>query len=344
MRIKQSLMLSILFTLVLSLTLMMCVSKSTSERYDVIIKSTKIVDGSGRAPFKGDIAIKGEKIVAVGKVKGEAQTVIDGSGFITCPGFIDPHTHADWGIIQYPLAENFIMQGITTVIAGNCGFSPAPSKDLTFDGWLSKVEKTEISINLAQLVRHSEIRALVMEEDWKREATDQELEEMKVHVEEAMRSGAFGLSAGIDAPWTGFFASMKEKIELAKIAAKYSGFYVPHTRHARSHWPTQNLEEYSYVLYYGPLEDIWVGTYRGYLEAIEVSRQAGVLLHIAHFCPAYKIPQPHPDFLEEAAARAMLTEIIDKAREEGINVTFDNRDTSIAHIIRQLTQIGVIDY
>ena len=323
MKIKQSLMIPILFTLVLSLTLMMCVSKSPPEKYDVIIKNTRIVDGTGGAPFKGDIAIKGEKIAAVGKVKGEAQTVIDGSGLITCPGFIDPHTHADEEIIEYPLAENFIMQGITTVIAGNCGFSPAPDEDLTFEGWLSKMEETEISINFAQLVGHNMIRFLVMGEDWKREATDQELEEMKVHVEEAMRSGAFGLSAGIDAPWPGFFASMKEKIELAKIAAKYSGFYVPHTRHIRSHWPTQNLEEYSYVLYYGPLEDIWIGTYRGYLEAIEVSRQAGVPLHIAHFGPAYKIPQPHPDFLEEAAARATLTEIIDKAREKGINVTFD---------------------
>jgi N-acyl-D-amino-acid deacylase len=323
MKTKQPVMLPMLLTWLLSLPLMMCVSESTSDKYDVIIKSTKIVDGSGQASFKGDIAIKGEKIVAVGKVKGETQTVIDGSGLITCPGFIDPHTHAEEGILQYPLAENFIVQGITTVIAGNCGFSPAPSKNLTFDGWLSKMEETDISINIAQLVGHNQIRTLVMGDDWKRDATNAETEQMKIHVEEAMRSGAFGLSSGIDAPWPGFFASMEEKIELTKIVAQYGGYYVPHTRHIRSHWPTQNLEEYSYVLYYGPLEDVWVGTYRGYLEAIEVSGRAGVPLHIAHFGPAFKIPQPHPDFLEEAAARATLTEIIDKAREEGIDVTFD---------------------
>jgi len=249
--------------------------------------------------------------------------VIDGSGLITCPGFIDPHTHADWEIIEYPLAENFIMQGITTVIAGNCGFSPAPDEDLTFEGWLSKVEETEISINFAMLVGLNQLRELVMGEDWKREATDQELEEMKVHVEEAMRSGGFGLSAGNDAPWVGYFASMEEKIELAKIAAKYGGFYVPHTRHIRLHWPTQDLDEYSYVLAYGPLEDISVGKYRGYLEAIEVSRQAGVPLHIAHLSPVNLIPQPHPEYLDEANAQATLDEIIDKAREEGIDVTFD---------------------
>jgi N-acyl-D-amino-acid deacylase len=315
--------LSFLFNLLIICSLMMCVSKSPPEKYDVIIKNTRIVDGTGSAHYKGDIAIKGEKIVAIGKVKGDAQTVLDGSGLITCPGFIDPHTHADWDIIEYPLAENFIMQGITTVIAGNCGGSPAPDVDLTFEGWLSKVEETEISINLAMLVGHNQIRELVMGEDYKREATDQELDEMKAHVEEAMRSGAFGLSAGIDAPWKGYFASMREKIELAKIAAIYGGFYVPHTRHLRLHWPTQNLEEYSYVLSYGPLEDISVGKYRGFLEAIEVSRQAEVPLHLAHLSPVNLIPQPHPEYLDEANAQATLDEIIYKARDEDIDVTFD---------------------
>ncbi|MEE9612633.1 MAG: amidohydrolase family protein, partial [Desulfatiglandales bacterium] len=209
------------------------------------------------------------------------------------------------------------------ILAGNCGYAPAPRKDLSFNEWMLKVEDTKISVNFAQLVGHGDIRKLVMGEDWKRGATDEELEEMKSSVNEAMRSGAFGLSAGIDPPWAGYFASMKEKIELAKIVARYSGFYIPHTRNIRSHWPTSSRNEYSYVLYYGPLEDIWVGTFKGYLEAIEVSRQSGVPLHIAHFGRAYKIPQPHPDFLEEAAARATLTEIIDKARKEGIDVTFD---------------------
>lgn len=323
MKIKQLVMLPILFTLIISLSLMMCVSKSSPEEYDVIIKNTKIVDGTGTAFYMGDIAIKGEKIATIGKIRNEAPTVIDGTGLITCPGFIDPHSHADWNIIQRPLAENLIMQGITSIVAGNCGESEAPDEDITFDAWMSKVEETEISTNLAMLIGHDNIRWLVMGEDWKREATDQEIEEMRVYVEDAMRGGAFGLSAAIDAPWLGYFASIKEKVELAKIVAKYGGFYVPHTRHIRAHWPTQNLDEYSYVLYYGPLEDIWVGTYRGYIEAIEVARQSGVSLHIAHLCPAYHFPQPHPEFLDDTAVKATLAEIIDKAREEGIDITFD---------------------
>ncbi len=297
---------------------------STSEHYDVLIKNTKIVDGTGKAAFKGDIAIKGEKIVRVGKVKGDAAIIIDGSGLVTCPGFIDPHNHADMdsSILKYPLAENLVMQGITTIVVGNCGKSPAPTKDLTFGEWLSKVEELGISINMASLVGHDRIRNTVMGEDFKREATAEELEEMKALLEEAMRSGAFGFSGGIDPPWPGFFASMEEKVELAKVAGKYGGFYDPHTRHERNHWVTDNLDEYSYVLYYGPPEDIWVGRYRGLLEAIEVCRRANIPLHIAHIPNAYMLPLPHPDYLEEAAARATM-EIVDKAREEGVTVTCD---------------------
>jgi len=124
---------------------------SAPERYDVLIKNTKIVDGTGKAAYRGDIAIKGEKIVAVGRVTGEAATIIDGSGLVTCPGFIDPHSHADYTILQYPLAENLIMQGITTFVGGNCGQSQAPRKDLTFGGWLSKVETAGISVNMVPL-------------------------------------------------------------------------------------------------------------------------------------------------------------------------------------------------
>ncbi len=295
---------------------------SAPERYDVLIKNTKIVDGTGKAAFRGDIAVKGEKIVAVGKIKGEAATIIDGSGLVTCPGFIDPHSHADFTIMQYPLAENLIMQGITTFVGGNCGMSQAPLKDLTFGGWLSKVETEGTAVNMVPLVGHSTIRSLVMGLDFKREATEGELGAMKAHLEEAMKSGAFGISAGEDPPWEGYFASMEEKVELAKVVNKYGGFYSPHTRHERNQWPTDDLEKFSYVLYYGPPEDAWVGRYRGLLEAIEVARKSKIRLHIAHIPQAYLLPLPHPDYLEEAAARATL-EIVDKARQEGLQVTCD---------------------
>ena len=314
-----------------------------SEQYDILIKDTMIVDGTGEPAFGGNIAIQGEKIVAVGDTAADAARVIDGSGLVTCPGFVDPHSHADSSILQYPLAENLVMQGVTTFVGGNCGGSPAPIVDLTyakimkermkrwvgdiefdwrtFDEWLSKVQGVDISLNYAPLVGHNTIRGAVMGEDFKREATSDEIEKMKELVHEAMGSGAFGLSSGFD-PSPGEYAALEEIIELAKVAQEHGGLYVPHTRHNQTSWPSDDPEEYGYGIYHGPMEDVWVGRYRGYLEVIDISRQAKIPLHIAHLANAYKMPQPHPDYLEEAAAKATL-EIIDSAREEGVDVTFD---------------------
>lgn len=193
---------------------------SETEHYDVLIKNTKIIDGTGKPAYKGSIAIKGEKIVAVGKVKGDAATVLDGTGLITCPGFIDPHSHADTTIMNYPLAENLIMQGITTFVGGNCAMSLAPTKDMTFGDWLFKVEKEGISLNYIPLVGHNPIRTMVMGEDYRRKATQAEVKEMKKYVEEAMKSGAFGFSTFGD-PAPSHFADLDEIVELAKVVTKY---------------------------------------------------------------------------------------------------------------------------
>jgi N-acyl-D-aspartate/D-glutamate deacylase len=214
-----------------------------SERYDLIIKNAKIVDGTGKAAFRGSIGVKGQKIVAVGNVKGDAAREIDSSGLVACPGFIDIHNHADQTIMFYPLAENYVMQGITTFVGGNCGVSHAPIKDFiitpsptsiwwheiephtyappyflsldkyqkvlekkfgfaidwrTFGQLLAKVEKTGISVNEVPLVGHNDIRLAVMGEDFKRRAKPAEIEEMKKHVDEAMRSGAHGFTTNLD--------------------------------------------------------------------------------------------------------------------------------------------------
>jgi len=320
MRLKK-LMLKVGFICLFFYSIAYAISYTNSDRYEILIKNTNIVDGTGRETFKGDIAIEGEKIVAVGKVKGNGAVVIDGSGLVTCPGFIDSHSHADMTIMEYPLAENLVMQGITTFLGGNCGTSPAPQKELTFGQWLTKVEELGISINYAPLVGCDPIRLLVMGEDYRRTATLVEIEEMKKVIEESMRSGAFGFSIMRD-PSPGAFADIKEIIELAKVVQKYSGLYAPHTKHIQWQWFTDDPELVAYDLYYGPPEDVWVGLYRGYMEAIEISRIANIPLHIVHLANAYRIPQPHPDYLEEAAARATL-EIINNAKKEGLDVTFD---------------------
>jgi len=308
------------------LSLILCLitvtPSSTSEQYDLLIRNTKIVDGTGKVAFKGDLAIKGEKIVAMGNVKGNAATVIDGSGLVTCPGFIDTHSHADRTIIYYPKAENLIMQGITTFLGGNCGESPAPQKNLTFCAFLSQLEKVGLSINFAPLVGHNTIRTAVMGNDFKRQARPEEIEQMKKLVDEAIGSGAFGLSTFTD-PSPGEYASLEEIIELVKVVQKQGAFYVPHTRHCQSQMPSDRLEEYGYGIYHGPIEDVWVGKYRGFHEALDICRKTNCRLHLAHLNTIYKFPQPHPEFLDEAGARATLVEIVDRALKEGLDISFD---------------------
>ena len=101
---------------------------------DILIKNTNIIDGLGKPGFIGDIGIKDKKIVLVGKsnVNMEADMVIDGTGLVTCPGFIDSHTHADLSIHEDSGAENFIMQGVTSVVGGHCGISVSPAGDEDF--------------------------------------------------------------------------------------------------------------------------------------------------------------------------------------------------------------------
>jgi len=293
-------------------------------RYDVLIKNAKIVDGTGKPAFNGDIAIKDEKIIAVGKVEGEAKTVIDASALIASPGFIDPHSHADMTILKYPHAESYIMQGITTFLAGNCGMSAAPAKNLTFGEWLADIEKHGMSINMAMLVGHGRVRGLVMGEDFRREATSAEIEKMKDCIEEAMRSGAFGFSVGFDY-LPGEFADNEEIIELAKVVQEHGGLYQPHTRYLTSKWATDDPMEVSWSLFLGKPEDAFIGRYAGYQDAIEVSRRTDIRLNIAHMVSAYPIPQPHlhSDFLEYEAGKATVLEIIDKSREEGLKVSFN---------------------
>lgn len=314
---------------------------------DIIIKNTKIVDGTGEPPFMGDIAIKESKIVEIGKIEESAEITINGTGLVTCPGFIDPHDHADMTMLILPLCYNFIMQGITTAIGGNCGLSQAPKKknkkiefdnffsdkpikDLKFGKWLSKVERRGISINYAPLIGHNTVRIAVMGDDFKRHANANEIEEMKVLIEEGMQSGAFGLSTGLDYD-PGEYANTEEVIELAKIVKQYGGIYTSHLRHCHSQWAIKDPNLYGYGVFHGEIEEAWVGKYRGLMEAIEIGKKANIPVNISHIYTMYPISQPHPDFLDEATAKATLWNI-DKAKEEGVDITFDVivSDTSIA--------------
>lgn len=320
--------------------------------YDVLIKNATIVDGSGEDRYTSDIAIKEEKIAAIGNVSGDVKRTIQAAGLIATPGFIDPHSHADTGILRWPTADNLVMQGITTFIGGNCGVSMAPIVDTdlfiklftggkgeslgyeidwnTFAQWLSKVEDTGTALNYVPLVGHQVVRVAVMGMDFKRPATGEEIVKMKSLVEQAMQEGAWGMSTFRD-PSPTEYARLDEIVALASVVKKYGGYYIPHTYRIQSQWPTEDKEEYGYIVFHGPIEDVYVGRYRGYIEAIEVGRRTGVPVHIAHLSLAFIIPQPYPTYMDETLAHGTL-EIINKAREEGIDVTYDviAADSSIA--------------
>ena len=138
-----------------------------------------MVDGTGNPWFKADVGIEEGKITAMGDLSSiGAERIIDASGLIVCPGFIDIHNHSDISVLAYPKCDSMIMQGVTTQVVGNCGASAAPIIDLknqsvralpgvkidwrTFDEYLKKVEKQGVSTNIASLVGHSTIRKEVM--------------------------------------------------------------------------------------------------------------------------------------------------------------------------------------
>lgn len=192
--------------------------------YDIVIKNGVVIDGSGASRVKADVGLKDKFIVKVGKIKEKlARKVIDAQGLIVSPGFIDIHTHCDREILKVPTADNYIYQGVTTVIGGNCGGHPFPLREL-----FQKIEEKGITPNFGCLVGHNTIRRKAM--SFKAGApTPEEIEEMKALIESEMKSGALGFSTGLSY-LPGTYAKTEELVELASIAARYGGLYATHLR------------------------------------------------------------------------------------------------------------------
>jgi N-acyl-D-amino-acid deacylase len=314
-----------------------------SARYDVLIRNTTVVDGTGRPPFPGNVAVSGGRIAALGPVEGNAALEIDGTDRVTCPGFIDAHSHADLSILQFPGAENLIMQGITTFAGGNCGIALAPVKDrsyfdatakawnldikpswASFGEFLRLVESAGIALNYVPLAGHNAIRGAVLGTTYQRPSRTNEVVAMRDLLAEALDSGCFGLSAGFDAATPGHHADRSEIIALVRLAGERNGLFAPHTRHHQNQWPADRAGQDAYGIYRGPKGEIITGRYHGLLEAVELSRLAGdVRLHLAHLTPAFLVPQPHPDYLDEALARATLESIIEEPASQGLEISFN---------------------
>jgi N-acyl-D-aspartate/D-glutamate deacylase len=288
--------------------------------FDLVLKNGRVLDGAGNPWFNADVAIKNGRIAKIGQVEsGNAERVIDVSGLMVSPGFIDIHTHSDTGMMVDPKMESRLRQGITTDVNGQCGSSPAPVNEKTLEikglrvipkedvdwttmkGYFKRLERKGISQNAITLVGHGTVRIYVMGDDHGA-PTPSELDEMKELVREAMEDGAAGLSTGL-AYSPGCYAHTDEIVELAKVTAEYGGIYATHLR-----------ESCSEVLG-------WKGeqgtTYLSIDEAIDIGRRSGMravqLSHLSSNTPY----SGDPDLGEK------IHRLIDESREEGIDVTAD---------------------
>ena len=207
-----------------SILLFFTFQTSFAQQADIIIKNGKIIDGTGNSWFYADLAIKDGKIISIQKnIQLTATKIIDAKGFIVAPGLIDVHTHIEDDEVKNTLATNFIYDGVTTVITGNCGLSRVDLKK-----YFNLLDSIKLSINVASMIGHNDVREYVMGKA-NREPTTAEMQQMENLVTNAMKAGAVGFSTGlIYTP--GNYSKTNEIIALAKIAAQYNGVYATHMR------------------------------------------------------------------------------------------------------------------
>lgn len=193
-------------------------------RYDLILRGGRIVDGTGNPWFRADLAIRGDAIVAIAPaISAPAARVIDATGLVVAPGFIDIHTHARRGIFVVPTADNYTRQGVTTIFEGQDGDSPVP-----LGPFMRRLESTHLSPNFGMFIGQGSIRGKVIGTTDRR-ATRGEIDQMRALVREGMRDGAFGLSTGLFYV-PGVFTPTDEVIELAEEAGALGGIHISHLR------------------------------------------------------------------------------------------------------------------
>ncbi len=197
---------------------------ASAQSSPVLFTNATILDGTGRPPYRGDVRIRDGRIRKIGKIKASKDDqVIDASGLMLAPGFIDIHNHSESGLLREGAAANQVSQGITTVLVGPDGGSPWPIAD-----YLAQL-RGKVAVNVGAFIGHAEVRRQILKEDFKRPATAGEVAAMGTLVEQAMREGAFGLSSGLEYD-VGFMATTEELIELARVSARYKGIYMSHIR------------------------------------------------------------------------------------------------------------------
>lgn len=244
---------------------------SQENNFDIVILNTHLIDGTGAPWYNADLGIVGNIITAIGKFSAEdieaAGVVVDGEGSFLTPGFIDSHTHDDVAIIADPAHSSKTLQGVTTLVTGNCGFTNYPNGDINeevqthlrsllgevdsshffrnFSAYKNKLTENSIGLNVASLVGHGPLRISVMGYAH-REATQAEIEEMASLLEEQLLQGAIGMSLGLMyAPSA--YAGTEELISLARVIAKHDRLLSAHIRTYEGNL-LESIEEFLLVL------------------------------------------------------------------------------------------------
>jgi len=214
---------ALLFGAVL-LAFVIATPRAQTPAYDLVIRNGRIVDGTGSPWYLGDVAVRNDTIVRIApRIEAPATRVIDAGGKVVAPGFIDIHTHARRGIFDVPTADNYVRQGVTTLMEGPDGSSPLPIKP-----FLDRVAAKRITPNFGLFVGQGSVRDEVIG-PVNRKATAAELDRMRAIVRQGMEDGAFGLSSGLFYV-PGTFTPTAEVVELAKVAGRMGGIYISHMR------------------------------------------------------------------------------------------------------------------
>jgi N-acyl-D-amino-acid deacylase len=252
--------------------------------FDLLIRDARIVDGSGNPWYRASVGILNGRIAAVGTLASATATrTIDARNRVLSPGFIDVHTHVEGSVDKVPRGDNYLLDGVTTIVTGNCGGSR-----LELAQWFRQLEEQKLGLNLATLIGHNTVRSKVMGTA-NRKATPEEIESMQALVDQAMRDGAVGFSTGlIYIPGT--YSETSEVVALAKAAARHSGVYASHMRDEGERI-TEAIDE-----------------------AVQVGRQAGMPVQISHF----KI-----DNKKLWGASVKSIEQVERYRREGVDVVVD---------------------
>ena len=280
--------------------------------FDTLIRGGMVVDGSGQPRFQADVGVSRGRIEAVGRLdRAEAARVIDASGLVVTPGFIDMHSHSDVTLLDDPGGESKAHQGVTTEVTGNCSYSPFPSGDVppgdvqeimgftmasetewdwtTMDEWASRMEANGVGINVAAQLGQSPLRIAVGATD-DRPATPDEVRAMKRLAEESIEQGAFSITTGLTIT-PSCYAPTDEIVELCKSVARYDGaFYATHARSGPGRHFTM-IEE-----------------------AAEIGKRAGLPVQFSHIgiTESYLYGKGHE-----------LIAVFERARSEGVDMVFD---------------------